>query len=136
MFLGDYTPNMTEGSRIALPKKLRDQIQGDELVLTRGFEQCVFIYDKNDWLDEAKKQIASPITDTKTRVLKRYLYGTAAESLIDAQGRFVIPPALKEYANLIKEVAVIGAGDHIELWNANVWQEYLAKISVDMGNQS
>ncbi len=50
MFLGEYQPNITEGSRIALPKKLREQITGGEVILSRGFEKCVFVYDKEDWV--------------------------------------------------------------------------------------
>ena len=67
MFLGEYQPNMTEGSRIALPKKLRDQIAEDEVIISRGFEKCIFVYAKEDWVLEAEKQVESPITDLKTR---------------------------------------------------------------------
>jgi len=63
MFLGEYQPNLTDGSRLALPKKLREQILGDEVVLSRGFEKCIFVYDKQDWLNESQKQIDNPITE-------------------------------------------------------------------------
>ncbi len=129
MFLGEYKPNITEGSRIALPKKLRDQIRGEEVVLSRGFERCVFVYDKEDWEAEALKQVENPITDAKTRDLKRYMYSGAAEVALDPQGRLVIPANLKTYAGLEKSVAVIGAGDHIEIWNLDVWEKRLEKIS-------
>lgn len=129
MFLGEYQPNITEGSRIALPKKLRDQIGGDEVVLSRGFEQCIFVYDKNDWVVEASKQLDNSITDQRSRNLKRYMYASAIESTIDAQGRFVIPANLKEYAGIDKQTTVIGAGDHIEIWDSEVWNSHLEKIS-------
>jgi MraZ protein len=132
MFLGEYQPNITEGSRIALPKKLRDQIHGDEVVLSRGFEKCVFIYDKEDWVNEAEKQVDNPITDLKTRDIKRYLYSSAAEVVIDAQGRIVVPANLKTYAHLDKKVAIIGAGDHIELWGYDAWTAHLTKISDEL----
>jgi len=132
MFLGEYTPNITEGSRIALPKKLRDQIHGDEIILSRGFEKCVFLYDKEDWVSETSKQLESPISDIKTRNLKRYLFASAAETGIDAQGRLVLPSSLKEYAGLDKRTVVIGAGDHIEIWDPDVWQAHLEKISKEL----
>ena len=132
MFLGEYTPNITEGSRIALPKKLRDQIHGDEIILSRGFEKCVFLYDKEDWLAETSKQLESPISDVKTRNLKRYLFASAAETGIDVQGRLVLPASLKEYAGLDKKTIVIGAGDHIEIWDPDVWQTHLEKISKEL----
>ena len=132
MFLGEYQPNITEGSRIVLPKKLRDQIQGDEVVLARGFEKCIFIYDKSDWVKESEKQLENPITDSRTRELKRYMYAGATEASIDTQGRIVIPVNLKDYADLAKSTAVIGAGDHIEVWDSKTWEVYLEKISQDI----
>ncbi|HXK52706.1 division/cell wall cluster transcriptional repressor MraZ [Candidatus Nomurabacteria bacterium] len=132
MFLGEYQPNITEGSRLALPKKLRDQILGDEVVLSRGFEQCVFIYDKNDWLEESQKQLSGSITEARTRDLKRYMYAGAAEAAIDSQGRIVLPSNLKVYAQLDKETTVIGAGDHIEIWNTSIWEAYLENLSKNL----
>lgn len=132
MFLGEYQPNITEGSRIALPKKLRDQIRGDEVILSRGFEKCIFIYDKEDWVQESAKQVESPITDVRTRDLKRYMFAGASEAALDAQGRVVLPSSLKDYASLEKQVAVVGAGDHIEVWDLSEWQRRLEKISAEM----
>jgi MraZ protein len=132
MFLGEYQPNITEGSRLALPKKLREQVRGDDLILSRGFEKCIFIYDKEDWVTEANKQIENPISDSKTRDLKRYMYAGAVESTIDTQGRVVLPNSLKEYAEIDKKTAVIGAGDHVEIWDLGNWKERLEKISQDM----
>ena len=132
MFLGEYQPNITEGSRIALPKKLRDQIRGDELILSKGFEKCVFIYDKEDWITEAQKQVENPISDLRTRDLKRYMYSGASETTIDSQGRVVIPGSLKNYAQIDKKTVVIGAGDHIEIWNIDNWDKQLDKISQDL----
>jgi len=132
MFLGEYQPNITEGSRIVLPKKLRDQIRGEELILSRGFERCVFLYDKEDWVLEAQKQVESPITDAKTRDIKRYMYAGAVEVTIDEQGRLVLPASLKDYAGLDKKAAVIGAGDHIEIWDFDNWNKHLDKISAEL----
>lgn len=129
MFLGEYQPNITEGSRIALPKKLREQIRGEEIILSKGFEKCIFVYDKEDWTTEAQKQIEDPITDARTRELKRYMYSGASETTIDSQGRIVIPNNLKEYAHIEKRTVVIGAGDHIEVWDADNWFEHSEKIS-------
>ena len=135
MFLGEYQPNITEGSRIALPKKLREQIHGDEIILSRGFEKCIFLYDKEDWTNEAKKQVESPISDLKTRDLKRYMFASAAESAIDSQGRIVLPASLKIYATIDKKACVIGAGDHIEIWDADTWYAHLEKVSAQLAAQ-
>lgn len=132
MFLGEYQPNMTEGSRIALPKKLRDQIAGDEVIVSRGFEKCIFVYAKEDWVLEAEKQVENPITDLKTRDIKRYMYASATETGIDTQGRLVLPTNLKDYAAIDKKTAVIGAGDHVEIWDLECWQTHLDKISAEL----
>jgi MraZ protein len=132
MFLGEYQPNITEGSRIALPKKLRDQIRGEELILSKGFERCVFVYDKEDWVFEAQKQVENPITDSKTRDIKRYMFSGAVEASIDAQGRIVLPSSLKDYAGLDKRTVVIGAGDHIEVWDVDTWRKQSEKISAEL----
>ncbi len=129
MFLGEYQPNLTDGSRLALPKKLREQILGDEVVLSRGFEKCIFVYDKQDWINESQKQIDNPITDSKTRDLRRYMFAAASDSKLDSQGRIIIPTNLLSYAGIDKEITVIGAGDHVEIWNTNNWNEYFENVS-------
>ena len=130
MFLGEYYPNITNGSRLALPKKLRDLITGDDIILSRGFEKCIFLYDRGDWMEEAVKHVDNPISDPKTRELKRYMYSSASETSIDSQGRLVIPQNLKDYAALDLKVTVIGAGDHIEIWDFANWQKHISRLSV------
>lgn len=132
MFLGEYNPNITEGSRIALPKKLRDQISSEQVVLSKGFEKCVLVYDKDDWAEKAEKQIRDNWNEMKKGDLERYLYTSASETGIDSQGRIVIPGDLKEYAGIKKKLAVIGVGDHIELWDYESWKKHLEKISVKL----
>ncbi len=132
MFLGEYQPNITEGNRIALPKKLREQIVGGEVILAKGFEKCVFLYDREDWAQEWQKQVDNPITDLKTRELKRYVFSGAVDASVDEQGRFVVPQPLKNYAGLDNAVIVIGAGDHVELWDQLTWESYLKKISGEL----
>ena len=129
MFLGEYQPNLTDGSRLALPKKLREQILGDEVVLSRGFEKCIFVYDKQDWINESQKQIDNPITDSKTRDLRRHMFAGAVDSKLDSQGRIVVPANLLSYAGLEKNITVIGAGDHVEIWNTDTWNEYFENVS-------
>lgn len=128
MFLGEYRPNLTEGGRLSLPKKIREQVRGEGLILSRGFEKCLFGYDREDWTKEAEKQVNLPISDLQVRTLKRYMFSGAAEVEFDDQGRIVLPQSLKEYAQIVDETVVIGAGDHFEIWNQINWQEHLKSI--------
>jgi MraZ protein len=94
--------------------------------------KCIFVYAKRDWEAESYKQVDNPITDSRTRELKRYMFGNATEASVDSQGRIVIPGNLREYAGIGKKVTVIGAGDHIEFWDTETWATYLAKISKEL----
>lgn len=133
MFLGEYKPNVTEGARIALPKKLREQIDGNSVILSRGFEKCIFGYDRQEWVKEAEKQVSLPISDPKVRTLKRYMFSGAIDVELDSQGRLVIPGPLKDYASLSGEIVVVGAGDHFEIWDSVVWASNLAEIEKSLG---
>lgn len=137
MFLGEYNPNITEGSRVALPKKMREQIAGDSVVITRGFEKCIYVYDKSDWHDQAEKYIENSKVDdrqAKIRDLERYVYSSATETSIDSQGRFVIPSGLLEYAEITGETAVIGVGNRVELWDKSSWKKHIDNISSELSN--
>lgn len=135
MFLGEYNPNITEGSRIALPSKLRDQISRGEIILSKGFEKCVLVYDKDDWAEKAQKQVENLPGNLKRSDLERYLYTSASEVTIDSQGRFVVPPHLKDYARLQGKTAVIGVGDHIELWDKKTWDAHMSIVAENLGEQ-
>lgn len=128
-FLGQYNPNITDGSRIALPKKLRKHVRGGKVVLSKGFERCIFVYDKKDWIETAQKKVENPRRNVDTEELERYLYTSASESSMDSQGRIVIPSDLIEYAKINGKTAVLGVGDHIEIWDNNRWDDYLNKVS-------
>ena len=131
MFLGEYSPNITEGSRISLPKKIREQLDNG-VVLAKGFEKCIYIYDKKDWITEAKKQVENSGESAKIRDLERYLYTSAIETEIDSQGRIVIPANLKEYAGISIKTVVAGVGDRVEIWDEGKWKEYMGKISSEL----
>ncbi|MBN1162327.1 division/cell wall cluster transcriptional repressor MraZ [Patescibacteria group bacterium] len=131
MFLGQYNPIITDGSRIVLPKKHREQIPGDQVILSRGFESCILVYDKSDWQDKAQKQVEN-LKEFKTSDLERYLYTSAVEVSIDVQGRLVIPSELKDYAGIEKATSVIGVGDHIEIWSKQTWEDRFEKITEEL----
>lgn len=135
MFLGEYSPNITDGSRIALPKKMRDQVGSDSVVMARGFEKCIYIYDQSDWSEQAQKQIENQKEqNTKVNDLERYIFTSAEQVTIDTQGRVVMPSSLQAYAGIKKELSVLGVGDRIEVWDRKTWKEYQAKISAKIGD--
>lgn len=127
MFLGAYDHSLDDRGRLALPKKIRLEVSGGELVLTRGFEKCVLVYTRADWERETGKELELPISDGRGREIKRYLFSGAELVEIDKAGRILIPQLLQDCAGIKKEVVVLGAGDHFELWNPKTWGDYFAK---------
>ncbi len=141
MFLGEYNPNITTGNRIALPKKHREQLAENEVVLAKGFEKCVLVYDYKDWGERVERQVDNLTENVflddsakpaKRSDLERYLYTSATETSIDGQGRMVIPANLLDYAGIKESTAVIGVGDHIEIWDLASWKAHIKNISENM----
>ncbi len=128
VFVGEYQVSFLGGGRVALPKKIRALLSGGKVVLTRGFENCIFGYEKKAWENSSLQQLATPVTDAKSRSLRRYLFSGAMVIKFDAQGRVVLPAFLADYAKLKKEITLIGAGDHFEIWDAACWRHELNSL--------
>lgn len=125
MFLGTYQTLFSGKGRVILPKKFRAELKGLEIVLTRGLDGCIWGFDKKNWEKEARAQLETPITDKKGRDLRRLIFSGTEIAELDSQGRFIIPMALLSYAGINKGVVMIGAGDHIEIWDPNGWEELI-----------
>ena len=136
MFLGEYQLNFNGKGRLILPKKLRQDLGGNEIILTRGFEGCIWGFSREKFEEEAKKQLEISATEERARMLRRYIFSSSVPTELDNQGRFVIPAVLLGYANLNEEVVLIGAGDHFEVWEKDLWKKHLAIIERDYGKLS
>lgn len=124
MFLGSWEPSFDRLTRrIALPKKIRDYLATSTIILSFGFERCIFGFDQKSWEKESASQVARPITDRSARDLRRLFFSSAQPVTLDNQGRFVIPFDLFNWAQIEKPV-VIGAGDHFEIWDEASWQKH------------
>ena len=128
LYLGEFKHNLTERNRLSLPKRIRVEIDGFEVILTRGFEPCIIGFDKNHWQDIAKQQLAIQINEPRGRMLRRELFSGAMIVELDSQGRIVLPDNLLEWSGLKgkvgEEVVIVGAGDHFELWERSKWLKF------------
>jgi MraZ protein len=124
LFLGEYDHVLDDRGRVTLPRKLRQELGRDEVVLSRGFDACIFGFDREQWEKEAAKHIETALTDEESRKIRRYLFAAAENTEVDRLGRIIVPTQLKEYANIGKEVVVVGAGDHFEIWDKAEWKKY------------
>jgi len=134
MFLGEYQTKFSGRGRIILPKTMRDELGNEKwIVLSRGFEGCIFGFSKKGFKDEARKQLEISATEERARYLRRYLFSASVPAELDAQGRFVIPSTLLTYAKVGREVVIIGAGDHFEIWNKSNWEKHLKVVEKEYG---
>lgn len=126
MFLGTFTPKLDDKGRLILPAKFRDDL-ADGLVITRGQEHCLYVFSESEFSLMHERIRQAPITSKQGRdYLRVFLSGAHAETP-DKQGRVTVPAALREYASLDRDLAVIGAGSRAEIWDAEAWQKYLAE---------
>lgn len=136
MFLGTYELKFSGRGRVILPKKLREEITSKGLILSKGFEGCIWGFGVEEFEKEAKKQLEASIAEEQVRYLQRFLFSGSEPVELDAQGRFVIPSALLDFARVKKEVVIIGAGDHFEIWDKNMWERHSKELGRRYGRLS
>lgn len=129
MFMGEYRPTMDEKGRVAIPVKLRkafgESAAINRLIITHGFDKCIMAFRDEDWREFVETRLA-PLSqaDPKNRMRLRFLLGGASECELDKQGRIVVPPYLKEYAEISKDVVLLGLNNRIEIWSGEVYSAY------------
>ncbi len=123
MFIGEYTHSIDAKKRLSLPSKVRSEL-GARVVVTRGLDQCLFVYPVKTWEVLAEKLGSMPIGEAGTRSFVRLMLAGAVDTEVDSQGRVLIPDYLKEYAGLSKEVIVAGLWNRLEVWDESKWKEY------------
>ncbi len=125
-FLGTYTPRLDDKGRLILPAKFRAQL-APGLVMTRGQERCLFLLPMDEFRRMHDQIRQAPVTSKQARDYLRVFLSGASDELPDKQGRISIPQMLRTYAGLDRDVAVIGAGSRVEVWDLEAWETYLAE---------
>ena len=129
VFYGEYQVAFTGVGRIVLPKKIRELLKGNTFIITKGFDQCLAGYDRQDWENRAQSLLAVSLLEKEQMEKRRFLFSSTVYLEIDDQGRFVLPKHLLNYAKLASQALVCGVGDHFEIWEPKVWQEYIKSTS-------
>lgn len=127
MLIGEYIHTLDPKKRLALPSKFRKEL-GKKVVITRGLDNCLFVYPIKAWQKVSEKIALLPMGQADTRGFGRFILAGAVEGEIDAIGRILVPDFLKEFAKLGTAVAVIGVHERVELWDENTWNEYKGRI--------
>ncbi|MCP4129383.1 MAG: division/cell wall cluster transcriptional repressor MraZ [bacterium] len=129
MFMGEYHPTLDEKGRVAIPVKLRkaygENAIINKLVITHGFDKCIMAFREEDWKEFVETKLVNlPQSDPKNRMRIRFLLGGACECDLDKQGRLIIPAYLQEYAEVEKELVILGLYNRIEIWGSEGYSKY------------
>lgn len=123
MFIGEYYHSIDDKGRLAVPVKFRAALQKGAVV-TRGLDNCLFLYTKTEWKVLAEKLSKLPISQANTRAFARLMLAGAMDVSIDKQGRIILPDYLRKYAEMKKKVVVAGLYNRFEIWDEDAWDRY------------
>ena len=133
MFLGEYQHTLDPKGRVILPSAFREELE-EGLVMTVGLDHCLTVHPLADWQRVAENLRALRTTDRRERMFARMLTASAHAEQLDKQGRVTIPARLRDYANLRKDVVVVGADSRVELWEAGAWEAYRTEAMADFAS--
>lgn len=137
MFIGEYYHNLDLKGRLAIPVKFRSKL-AKGAVVTKGLDNCLFLYTKEEWAKLAEKLSGLPISRANTRAFSRLMLAGAMEVEFDKQGRIILPEYLREYGKMKKEVVIAGLYSRLEIWDQKEWEKYRAsneKNSAEIAEQ-
>lgn len=127
MLIGEYTHSIDAKKRLSLPAKWRKEL-GKKIVVTRGLDNCLFIYPMREWEKITEKIGQLPFGQADTRGFNRFFLSGAVEVEVDSVGRMLVPDFLKDFAHLRAKVVLTGIHSRIEMWDEKRWTEYKRKI--------
>ena len=122
MFMSEYNHTLDTKGRLIIPAKFRETL-GEEFVISKGMDGCLFVYAGDDWNAFEQKLTSLPLINKEARQFARFFLAGAATVEVDKQGRILLPPVLREYANLTKDVVLVGVLSRVEIWDKDRWQE-------------
>lgn len=127
MLIGEYRHTIDDKKRVAIPAVFRQELKS-KVVLTRGLDNCLFIYPLPAWKKVAEKLSALPMGTADSRSFNRFMLSGAMEAEVDALGRILIPDFLKDFAALKTKVVIAGVYDRLEIWDEKRWQEHTLRV--------
>ena len=130
MFIGEYQHNLDNKGRLAVPAKFR-QMLAKGAVVTKGLDNCLFLYPKVKWEEMAQKFANLPVSQAKARAFARHMLAGAMPVEFDTQGRITLPEYLRKFAQLKKEAIIAGLFDRLEIWDEAGWNKYKESTEKD-----
>ena len=130
MFMSEYNHTVDAKGRLMIPSKFRE-ILGDEFVISKGMDGCLFVYANDDWKAFEEKLTSLPLINKEARQFARFFLAGAAQVEVDKQGRILLPASLRSFANLDKDVVLVGVGSRIEIWDKEKYEALSADENMD-----
>ncbi len=133
-FKGRFNFTLDPKNRLNIPAKMRASFADDDhdtVVMTRGFERCIYIYPLSEWRQLEDRMRNLSILDADTRKFIRLITGNAEEDQLDKQGRIVVPEPLLTFAGIEREILIIGMLNWIEVWNPKTYQQIHADFDLE-----
>ena len=127
MFYGEYSHSLDKKNRVIIPSKMRDALKEqyvEKLYMTRGLEQCLFVFPQEEWNRQETKFKNISFTHPDARKFNRLFFSGAFETVFDIQGRILIPQYLKEFARIDKDIMIIGVSNRFEIWSIENWKSF------------
>lgn len=124
MFMGEFHHSIDEKGRLIIPAKFREDL-GEEFIITRGIEHCLYVYSKENWLAITQKLETLPFTKKDAREFSRFFLSGATAAEFDKQGRVNIASPQLSYANITKECIIVGVGSRLEIWSSDNWNNFM-----------
>jgi len=123
MFMGEYHHSIDDKGRLIIPAKIRNEL-GEKFIITRGLDNCLFIYPLNEWNNIITNYKQLPNIKDARNFMRFFLSG-ATECEFDKQGRLKIPSPLIDFAHLEKDCVIIGVNDRLEIWSNLNWESFI-----------
>ena len=133
MFIGEYHHTIDEKGRIIVPSKFREKL-GNQFIVTRGIENCLFVYSLQDWEKITNQLNSLPFTRRDARSFNRFFLSGATDVELDKQGRINLPSPLISYAKLEKDCVFVGTGDRLEIWAQEEWDVFFDSTKDNMSD--
>lgn len=123
VFIGEHFHTIDSKGRMIVPSKFRDEL-GESFIVTKGLDNCLFVYPQNEWKQFEEKLRTLPLTSRDARAFVRLFFSGATECSLDKQGRINLPANLRQHAKIDKEVVTIGVSTRVEIWSKEEWNRY------------
>jgi MraZ protein len=127
MFYGEYFHSIDRKGRLILPAKIREVAKTnfiEKFFVTRGLDKCLFMFSDEEWRAQEAKFKAISFTKQQARTFNRLYFSGAVEVVADKQGRILLPPYLKDFAQIKKDVVIVGVSNRIEIWSKDKWSDF------------